>query len=233
MRRSIILVAGMSVALAAVLVVSGLDRSFGFAAQPTPKPSPTGPLPLPTPPGGPAPATVPSPTTGPGSQADLRRYTNTRGSWRVELPATWRIFASDDPAGAIITTFDPQIAGFQTGLDLRTRLGVVPRWELRIDVDVWPNPQGLSVTDWVDRTGAGRIDGEVKRLSRNSTSVAGRSAVSLVQQELSSDGKTRVIAYYVLASRDGTRIYIISMHPTDSLWLSGFQALLARFEVLQ
>lgn len=232
MRRIIaITVAGLVLGVA--VAVSGSGRLVGTAAEPTPKPSPSGLRPLPTPPGGPAPAPVPAPTTVPGSRPDLREYTNARGSWRVELPATWRVFAADDPAGAIITTFDPTNAAFQNGLDIRTRVGVIPRTELRVNVDVWPNVQRLAVGDWIDQVSTGRVDGEVTRLARTNTTIAGQPAVALVQQELSSDRNTRVIDYYILASRDGTRIYVISMHPVDSVRLGEFGALLATFEVLQ
>lgn len=222
-----------SLALSVAVTISAGSQPFSSAAQPTPKPSPSGPLPLPTPPGGPPPAPVPPPTTMPGSRADLRQYTNTSGSWRVEIPAAWRITAADDPAGAIITTFDPRTAVFQNGLDVRTRLGVVPPSELRVNVDVWPNADHLTVGNWVDRASAGRVDGQVKRIDRSNTTISGQPGVVLVQQELSSDRNVRLITYYVVASRDGTNIYVISMHPADSIHAAQFRELLSRFEVLR
>lgn len=221
----------MLVVASAASLMASADRLRAQAADPTPKPPLASPQPPPAFPGGPAPSPIPQPTTRPGPDASTRLYENAAGGWAISLPADWRVSAGDDPAFAILTSYDPATAAFQRSSDVRRGSAQIPTSELRVSVEAWLNPKALSPAAWVAASASSRTNGTVERLSQAPVTIAGQGGIALVQRELSTDGHARTIEYFVFGSRDASRIYIVSATPFESLRRAQLDAMLASLVV--
>lgn len=233
MNRTLGMAAAFAVAalIGSALLLSGQQSAIAAPPTPRPTPKPSG-FPVPPPPPVPSLAPLPQkPTTQPASPG-LVRYVNVAGGWAATLPATWRLHAAFDARSAIFTSFDPNTAGFQKQ-DVRTGLGDVPRTEVRVNVDSWPNPARLDAAAFVAQDQANaRLEGRVREISRAAITVAGSAGVGLTREELSSDGIWRTIAYYIFPSPSLDTMFVVSVVPGNSQHAAAVSRVLDAFETV-
>lgn len=233
MNRTLAVVAALAVAsfIGSALLLSGQQSAIAAPPTPRPTPKPSG-FPVPPPPSLPSLAPLPpKPTTEPAGP-DLVRYVNVAGGWAGTLPATWRLHAGFDARSAIFTSFDPNTASFQKH-DVRTRLGDVPRTEVRVNVDSWPNPAALDAAAFVAQDQANaRLEGRVREISRDAITVAASDGLALTREELSSDGIWRTVAYYVFPSPNSDTMFVVSVVPGNSLHATAVSRFLDAFETV-
>lgn len=163
-----------------------------------------------------APATTPVPSPTPTTETSS--YTDSISSFSFEYPAPW--FVAAPVADPTITGYTVTI--FSYNPEKARSIGVAPPpEELKIDVNVDPNPEGLTVEQWIAQRTAGPEEG-VLVISEERSEVDGKPAV----KRLVSIEETKVIEYFF--AHQG-KMYSVIAYTAESLLIGELDAMLVSF----
>jgi PsbP-like protein len=169
----------------------------------------------------PTPSPAATPQSSPdGVQPDRQTYSDPIGGFSFEYPADWFVQGSTpDPA---VVAYGVIVSSYNTENARPIEISPPPE-EIKIDIGVEPNPDGLTVEEWIAQRLAGPDEGVVTT-SEEQVIVDGEPAV----RRAVSIQETKVLQH--LFGHQG-KMYFITAYTADSELIGELDGILASFKL--
>ena len=157
------------------------------------------------------------------------RYENDAGGWSAEYPTAWHVHDWINPGSAAFISYDAITADFQKAIPFTVGPAPVPDGDLRIEVELWDNPDHVDAMTWVERQLAAPPHFAAGVTDRGARTVARTTAATYTQVASMAYRVTVVQRRVFLPSADRRHMLELKAYPASSVRIVEFEHLLETF----